>query len=128
MDARARRPSARDWRVMALLVATYAVALVVGAATLLPDLWPRWLALAALGPALLVGWHARSFAYRCGACGHVVQVSALVDFVSPQGIDRDGQGQVRGWKLLRCPACHAWRRCSVVRAPARGNGARDEEP
>jgi hypothetical protein len=40
MDARVRRPSARDWRVTALLVATYVVALVVGAMSLLPDLWP----------------------------------------------------------------------------------------
>jgi hypothetical protein len=48
--------------------------------------------LAVLGLALLVGWHARSFGYRCGACGHTFQVSVLVDVLGPQGLGRDAQG------------------------------------
>ena len=124
MIDRASRPSGHDWGVTGLLVAAYVLAVALGAVALLPEWWLVWVGVVVLGLALLVGWHARRFAYRCQQCGTVFTVSALVDFVSPQGIGREPEGELRGWKLLRCPACHEWHRATVVR-PATSNSPGD---
>ena len=109
------RPSGRDWRVTVFLVATYVLALALGAVALLPDWWVIWAGAAILGLGFLVGWHAQHFAYRCEQCETIFTVPALVDFASPQGIGRGPDGDMRGWKLLRCPTCGRWRRATVVR-------------
>jgi hypothetical protein len=83
-----QRPVGRDWQVTGLLVAAYALALALGAVVLLPERWLIWAGVVVLGLALLVGWHAHRFAYRCTQCGTVFSVSALADFVSPQGLTR----------------------------------------
>ena len=62
---------------------------------------------------LLVGWHARTFAYRCRNCGNEFAISTLKDFISPHAWWFDG-----GWKLLRCPRCHRWTRAIVIRRSA----------
>ena len=76
---------------------------------MLPTYWYVWLVLVVGGLFLLVRWHAKRFAYRCSKCGHEFEISAFVDFVSPQGLDKSG-----GWKYLRCPACHRWSRALVI--------------
>jgi DNA-directed RNA polymerase subunit RPC12/RpoP len=63
-----------------------------------------------IGLLLLVGWHARAFAYRCRNCGHEFAISLLTDLVSPHGPGRGG-----GWKFLRCPRCGRWTRAFVIR-------------
>jgi DNA-directed RNA polymerase subunit RPC12/RpoP len=64
----------------------------------------------AIGLALLVLWHARTFGYRCRSCGNEFEISLLVDFISPHGLGFGG-----GWKLLRCPKCGRWTRAFVIR-------------
>ncbi len=115
MTDRSQLPSSRDWRVTVLLVSVYVLAIAFAAVALLPEWWLAWAVVVVLGLALLVGWHARRFAYECRRCGAEFTIPALVDLVSPQGIDRGQDGAIRGWKLLRCPACHAWSRATVVR-------------
>ncbi len=68
------------------------------------------LVIVVIGLLLLVGWHARTFAYRCRNCGHEFAISPLTDLVSPHGPGRGG-----GWKLLRCPKCGRWTRAFVIR-------------
>jgi hypothetical protein len=60
---------------------------------------------------LLVMWHNRTFAYRCKTCDSSFEISALVNFVSPHGVSRNG----KGWKLLKCPHCGDWTRAEVVK-------------
>jgi hypothetical protein len=64
---------------------------------------------------LLVGWHARTFAYRCRHCDNEFEISTLLDLVSPTRLDGWWGG---GWKLLRCPRCHRWTRATVIRRSA----------
>ena len=75
-----------------------------------------------VGLALLVRWHSRRVAWRCGHCGHVFAIPAWLDLVSPHGVRRrDGRWQ--GWKLLRCPRCRRWSRAEAVPL----TGARDSD-
>jgi DNA-directed RNA polymerase subunit RPC12/RpoP len=110
---RYRKASPGDWRRTAVYIGLY-VALVIGGAVLwLPDQWYLWLLLVAGGLVLLVRWHARRFAYRCGHCGHEFEISAWTDLASPQGIGKEG-----GWKLLRCPRCGERSRAVVIKKAA----------
>lgn len=68
-----------------------------------------WIALVVVGLLLLVRWHARTFAYRCGHCDNEFQVSPWTDFVSPHWPTREG-----GWKWLRCPRCGRRTRATIV--------------
>ena len=66
-----------------------------------------------VGVALLVFWHARTYAYCCRRCGNEFAISAALNFVCPHGLWFEG-----GWKLLRCPRCHRWTRARVIRKSA----------
>jgi len=68
------------------------------------------LVMVVIGLLLLVGWHARTFAYRCRNCGSEFAIRILTDLVSPHGPGRGG-----GWKFLRCPRCGHWTRAFVIR-------------
>ncbi len=113
-----RETTRRDWAITGLRVLVFVVVLAVGAYFLLPSYWYVWAALVSGGLLLLATWHARTFAYQCPACARQFEVSALVDFVSPQGVGRDEEGRVLGWKYLRCPGCHHFVRAVVVRPQA----------
>ncbi len=110
-----RETTGRDWLNTGTRLLVFVAVVVVGAYLLLPAYWYVWAVLVAVGLLLLVTWHARTFAYHCPNCGGEFEVSALVDFVSPQGVSRDSEGRVIGWKLLRCPSCHRFVRATVVR-------------
>ncbi len=94
-------------------VAAFVVVIVTGAAILLPAHraigFMAWLALAAGGLFLLVGWHARTSAYRCAKCGHQFEISVWRDLISPHAPSKEG-----GWKYLRCPQCGQRSRATVV--------------
>ncbi len=83
-----------------------------------------WLgiAVAVLGLALLVHWHARAVAYRCPRCGNVFAIPTRIDLVSPHGASRR-DGRWVGWKLLRCPRCRRWSRAGAMQAEARDTDA-----
>jgi hypothetical protein len=75
------------------------------------DMWTIViLVVVVIGLLALVGWHARTFAYRCRSCGNEFDIPMLMDFISPHGPGRGG-----GWKLLRCPKCGRWTRAFVIR-------------
>jgi len=59
-----------------------------------------WFALIAVVLGLLVSWHTKTYAYRCKKCGEEFEISLVTNFVSPQGVGKDG-----AWKYLRCPRC-----------------------
>jgi hypothetical protein len=109
------QPSSADWLATVLRVLIYVGLIALATAMLFTDIWVVWLALVCLGLLLLVNWHAHRFAYGCTRCGNVFTISALTDLLTPQGVGRDPQGRLRGWKLLRCPGCGRWQRASVVR-------------
>ena len=85
-------------------IGLYIVLISVGAFVLLAEPSPlrvvAWLVLVVGGMLLIVGWHARVVAYRCGLCGHEFTISIWRDLISPHGVTRDG-----GWAYLRCPHC-----------------------
>lgn len=68
-----------------------------------------WLVLVVGSLSLLVGWHARTFAYRCRNCGHEFEISPWTDLISPHGPSKEG-----GWKYLRCPKCRQRTRATVI--------------
>ncbi len=113
--SRYRETTGRDWLGTGFRVLVYVAVVVVGAILLLPVYWYVWAVLVVGGLLVLVTWHARTFAYHCPSCGNEFEVSALVDFVGPQGMGRAEDGRVVGWKLLRCPDCHRFVRATVVR-------------
>lgn len=68
-----------------------------------------WVVLVVGGLLLLVGWHARTFAYRCRNCRYVFKISFWTDLISPHGPSKEG-----GWKYLRCPKCGQRTRATVI--------------
>jgi DNA-directed RNA polymerase subunit RPC12/RpoP len=116
----------RDWLATAIAVALF-VAVVLALLVLLS---PWGLIVAPLGLLALVRWHQRRTAYRCRHCGHEFQISVLTDLISPHGVNRDADGRVAGYKLLRCPGCGRRGRATALRVvrsageqgETRGNG------
>ncbi len=108
-----------DWLGTGLRVLVFVGTVAVGAYLLLPSYWYVWGSLVVGGLLFLAAWHARAFAYRCPRCGQAFEVSALVDFLSPQGVGRDDQGHLYSWKLLRCPECRRFAKATVVRSASR---------
>lgn len=97
---RFREPTRRDWTKTAALLAVFVAALVITAYLLPRLLFPLgfvvWLAIVAGALLALLSWHARSFGYRCGRCGHEFAVSALTELATPH-IGRRHH--------VRCPNC-----------------------
>jgi DNA-directed RNA polymerase subunit RPC12/RpoP len=87
-----------------LYVAAFVAVVVIGGALLLGTRsvvgLAAWVILVIGGLLLLVGWHARAFAYQCRNCGHEFAISLWMDLISPQWPGKEG-----GWKYLRCPQC-----------------------
>jgi DNA-directed RNA polymerase subunit RPC12/RpoP len=104
-DWRYRETEQRDWVKTGAFIAAFVLVISAGAFLLLPQYWPAWAFLLAAGSAALMLWHSRAFAYRCAGCGEEFEISLLTDFISPHGIDRDGEGCWRGYKYLKCPNC-----------------------
>jgi DNA-directed RNA polymerase subunit RPC12/RpoP len=69
-----------------------------------------WFALIAVVLAVLVSWHTKTYAYRCKQCGEEFEISRVTNFVSPQGVSKDG-----AWKYLRCPRCEKHERAEVLK-------------
>jgi hypothetical protein len=104
-------PTARDWIATAVAVAIFVAVLLA----LLVALGPWGLLAAPLGLLALVWWHQRRTAYRCRRCGYEFEISLLSDLISPQGVDRGGDGRLRGYKVLRCSRCGQRGRASMLR-------------
>jgi hypothetical protein len=69
-----------------------------------------WFALIAAVLVALVSWHTKTYAYRCKQCGEEFEISRVTNFVSPQGVGKDG-----AWKYLRCPRCDKHERAEVLK-------------
>jgi DNA-directed RNA polymerase subunit RPC12/RpoP len=96
-----REVTARDWKRVSLSVSLAVLIICVSAAALVSRFWPIgllvWLVLFVGGSlVVLIRWHADVTAYRCGACGHEFEITALVDFISPHMVST---------KYLKCPSC-----------------------
>ena len=86
----------RDWIRSLVRVGALVAVMAAGAVLFLPAYWYIWGALVVGGVLLVVNWHARNFAYRCGRCGQAFAISTLTDLTSPNGMTR---------KYLKCPKC-----------------------
>ena len=104
-----RSTQKRDWIITAALLVLFIAMLVAGGIWLAPQYFVLFLALGAISITLLVLWHNRTFAYRCSNCRAEFEISALINFISPHGIDKQG-----GWKYLKCPACKTRNRARVI--------------
>ncbi|RQD78319.1 MAG: hypothetical protein D5R97_00570 [Candidatus Syntrophonatronum acetioxidans] len=62
------------------------------------------------GLMILVNWHNRTFAYRCGECGRGFQVSPWNNLMS---LHSPGGGG--GWKYLQCPYCLEWSKAKILK-------------
>lgn len=85
-----------DWFRTALVLFLFIAVMILSSILLLPDYWYLWLLEIITGILLLVIWHTKNFAYLCPKCGMVFEVSALENFLGPNGINR---------KYLKCPKC-----------------------
>jgi DNA-directed RNA polymerase subunit RPC12/RpoP len=99
----------REWMITAALLVLFVLLLTAGAIWLAPRYLALFLLLGVVSIILLVLWHNRTFAYRCSNCGHEFEITALRNFISPHGIDREG-----GWKYLKCPDCGVRNRARVI--------------
>ncbi|MFU8773543.1 MAG: hypothetical protein ACNA8H_14135 [Anaerolineales bacterium] len=104
-----RNTQKKDWMITAGLLMLFISLLVVGAIWLVPQYFILFLVLGIASIILLVLWHNRTFAYRCSNCENEFEISALVNFLSPHGIDKEG-----GWKYLKCPKCKTRNRARVI--------------
>jgi DNA-directed RNA polymerase subunit RPC12/RpoP len=102
--------SKSDWLKTAVFITLFVIVLAGGAFLLMPTYWYVWALLVGGGIFLLVWWHTKTFAYRCRHCGHEFEISLLVNFISPHGIDTKG-----GWKYLKCPACRRRTRAVLLK-------------
>ena len=104
----------QDWERTALYLAIGMLLIVTGAIFLFAINRVigaiLWFAFIAVVLAFLVSWHTRQYAYRCKQCGEEFEISRLTNFVSPQGITKDG-----AWKYLRCPRCDRHERAEVLK-------------
>jgi DNA-directed RNA polymerase subunit RPC12/RpoP len=98
------------WIRTVIYLIIFVLIFISGAIFLLPTHFWLWLILVSGVLFLLVGWHAKTFAYRCPRCGHEFEVSLLLDFISPHGPSKDG-----GWKYLKCPKCQRRSRALVIK-------------
>jgi len=69
-----------------------------------------WLILVGVVLISLITWHTKTYAYRCKRCGEQFEISNIANFVSPQGVGKDG-----AWKYLKCPRCDTLERAEVLR-------------
>jgi hypothetical protein len=97
-----RKPKSSDKTKFLLFIGLYVAVISVTAFVLLVEYWFVWLAIVAVGLFMLVLWHKKSTAYHCPKCGNEFEISFLVDFFSPHGVNKDGGG----WTYLKCPRCH----------------------
>lgn len=111
MSANYRAVNRQDWVETVIYLLLWLLMIGASGFMLLPVYWVVWVLL--VGSALwgLVHWHARQFAYRCAQCAHEFTIPAWVDFISPQGMTRQGGG----WKYVKCPHCHTRTRASILR-------------
>jgi len=86
----------KDWYRTAGAILLFIAVIGASSILLLPDYWYLWLLEIIAGTLLLVIWHTKNFAYLCPKCGEVFEVSALENFLGPNGINR---------KYLKCPRC-----------------------
>lgn len=99
----------RDWIITIALLVLFVSLLVAGGIWVAPQYFILFLALGAICITLLVLWHNHTFAYRCSNCGSEFEITALINFISPHGIDKQG-----GWKYLMCPTCKIRNRARVI--------------
>ena len=93
-----------DWIASAAVIAGVSALLISAAFFLAPKSLAGFVLLACVLLGLLIRWHAANFAYRCEACGHEFEITALQDAISPHMLET---------KYLRCPKCRArtWACC-----------------
>jgi hypothetical protein len=91
----------KDWFQTAFQLFIFLIILGISALLLLSGYWYFFLLLLIVALALLLEWHARSFAYLCPRCGKVFEISVLEDLLGPNGVNK---------KYLECPMCRrkAW--------------------
>ena len=109
-----KRVSTRDWERTAVYFAVGILIIVTGAIFLfaLNRIIGAilWFALIAVVLVALVSWHTKTYAYRCSQCGEEFEISPMTDFVSPQGVSKEG-----AWKDLPCPRCQTHERAEVLK-------------
>jgi DNA-directed RNA polymerase subunit RPC12/RpoP len=69
-----------------------------------------WFILIGVVLAALVSWHTKTYAYQCKQCGEQFEISPVTNFISPQGVGKDG-----AWKYLKCPHCNKQERAEVLK-------------
>ena len=103
------------WKESITYVVLFVAIITVTAFVLTSIYWPSgfifWLIIVFVGVVLLVNWHAKTFKYKCKECGNEFEVSALKDFISPHGVNRNGSG----WKYLKCPKCKKRSRVNIIK-------------
>jgi DNA-directed RNA polymerase subunit RPC12/RpoP len=103
-------PSRRDWVIGFVVIFVYLSAIAGGAFLLLLEYWYVWLILVIGGLCLIVGWHTKSYAYRCRECGSEFEIDFITNLFAPHGIDKDG-----AWEWLKCPNCQKRRKADVIK-------------
>ena len=106
--------SKQDWERTAIYVAAGTLLIVTAAIFLFAIdrimgaiLWFILLGVVLIG---VVTWHTKTYAYRCKQCGEEFEISNITNFVSPQGVGKDG-----AWKYLKCPRCETFDRAEVLK-------------
>jgi DNA-directed RNA polymerase subunit RPC12/RpoP len=69
-----------------------------------------WFILVGVVLTFLVRWHTKTYAYRCTQCGEQFEISPVTNFVSPQGVGKEG-----AWKYLKCPRCNKHEPAEVLK-------------
>ncbi|MGA7075544.1 MAG: hypothetical protein WBZ42_03220 [Halobacteriota archaeon] len=103
-----------DWERTALYLAVGMLLIVTGAIFLFAINRVigaiLWFVLIGVVLTFLVSWHTKTYAYRCKQCGEQFEISPVTNFVSPQGVGKNG-----AWKYLKCPRCNKHERAEVLK-------------
>ena len=104
-----RKSRKKDWLKALIYIAVYLTVLGFTGIYLFLSYLYVWIALAAGGLLILIIWHAKATAYHCPRCGYEFEISILIDFFSPHGVNRKG-----GWEYLKCPNCSNRSRMEIL--------------
>jgi len=105
-----QNPTHKDWILGIVLLVGFLIVISLGTFLLIPENWYWWLLLMIVSTFLLVFIHNRNYACRCRKCGHEFEVSFLVNFISPHGVDKRG-----GWQWVKCPNCEKRAKATVIK-------------
>ncbi|MFH1630987.1 MAG: hypothetical protein ABIA21_02055 [Candidatus Aenigmatarchaeota archaeon] len=104
-----------DWLVNFLVLALYAIFIIVTAFLLIPDFWIIWLLAVFIPVIFFVKLSVILVAYQCKNCNNVFQPTVWNYIKGPHGFWRNKKHGWYAWRYLKCPKCEEYTIAKAVK-------------